>query len=272
MLKIGEFSKISRVSIRMLRYYDEMGLLRPMETDACTGYRYYSEKQLPVAGRIAALRDMGFGLADIRSLLACYEDREALCRRLMEKHGALSAEMEQIRRRMRLLETAADRLRKDEDAMHYDVALKTFPQRYAATLRMRIPTYEDEGLLWEALVRETQALDLVPDDPCYCCVVFHDGEYKENDVDVEAQKTVRGRYPDTEHVRFRTLEPVTVAAASCKGPYDQLYALMAAVAQWVTDNGYELDGPVFNIYHVSPHETDDPDEFVTEVCYPIRRR
>ena len=65
MLKIGEFSKLSRISIRMLRHYDEIGLLRPVTIDAFTGYRYYGEDQLPLAGRIAALRDMGFGLSAI---------------------------------------------------------------------------------------------------------------------------------------------------------------------------------------------------------------
>ena len=69
MLKIGEFSKLSRVSIRMLRRYNEVGLLLPAETDPITGYRYYSEDQLPAAGRITALRDMGFGLAAIEQLL-----------------------------------------------------------------------------------------------------------------------------------------------------------------------------------------------------------
>lgn len=56
MLKIGEFSKLSRVSVRMLRHYDEVGLLAPSEVDPMTGYRYYSERQLIAAGRIAALR------------------------------------------------------------------------------------------------------------------------------------------------------------------------------------------------------------------------
>ena len=56
MLKIGEFSKLSRVSVRMLRHYDEIGLLKPAETDRFTDYRYYREDQLPTAGRIAALR------------------------------------------------------------------------------------------------------------------------------------------------------------------------------------------------------------------------
>ena len=63
MLKIGEFSKLSRVSVRMLRHYDEVGLLAPSEVDPMTGYRYYSERQLITAGRIAALRALGFGLS-----------------------------------------------------------------------------------------------------------------------------------------------------------------------------------------------------------------
>lgn len=78
MLKIGEFSKLSRVSVRMLRHYDEVGLLAPSEVDPMTGYRYYSERQLITAGRIAALRALGFGLSDTRELLRLYDDRAAL--------------------------------------------------------------------------------------------------------------------------------------------------------------------------------------------------
>ena len=78
MLKIGEFSKLSRVSVRMLRHYDEIGLLKPAEIDRFTDYRYYREDQLPIAGRIAALKDMGFSLADIVRILEVYGDREKL--------------------------------------------------------------------------------------------------------------------------------------------------------------------------------------------------
>ena len=73
MMKIGTFSKLSRLSIRMLRRYDELGLLQPVHTDPFTGYRYYREEQLTTAGRIAALRDMGFGLSAIwRSSSGCW--------------------------------------------------------------------------------------------------------------------------------------------------------------------------------------------------------
>lgn len=272
MLKIGEFSKLSRISVRMLRYYDELGVLRPVVTDRDTGCRYYSEEQLLTAGRVAVLRDMGFGLAAVGELLDCYDDREELDRRLQLQLAELRALSAETGRRILLLETARQRLRKDENAMKYDVVLKTLPQRRAACVRMTIPCYEEEGRLWGLLMEETAPLDPVPDDPCYCCAVFHDGEHRERDVDVEVQKTVKGEYPDTEHVKFRTLPPVSVAAAVCKGPYDQMGQVNFAVAEWVRDNGYEYAGPVFNIYHVSPHETDDPEQFVTEVCYPVRKK
>lgn len=272
MLKIGEFSKLSRVSIRMLRHYDEIGLLKPAETDSFTGYRYYSEEQLLAAGHITALKDMGFGLSAIREILTCQDDSAMLEQHLRLKQAELRELSEQTAYRLHLLETALQRLRKDDNAMKYDVILKTFPVRYAATVRMTIPGYQHEGMLWSTLMSETASMNLIPDDPCYCCAVFHDKEYKEADVDVEVQKTVKGQYSDTEHVIFKALPPVTVASAICKGSYRQMDEVNAAVAQWVKDNGYTYDGPAFNIYHVSPHETNDPNEFVTEVCYPVKKK
>jgi len=271
MLRIGEFSKLARVSIRMLRHYDEIGLLKPVHIDPYSGYRYYGEKQLLTAGRISALKSMGFGLSEIGQLLTHYDDKMLLERSLRVKQAELQEEYLQMTERLRLLDTALKRLGKDE-TMKYDVTLKTFPQRYAATVRMIIPSYEQEGTLWERLMVETEDLKLIDDEPCYCCAVFHDKEFKEADVEVEVYKTVKGTYPDTEHVVFRTLPEITVAAAVCKGSYDQMNDVMSAVANWVVDNGYEFDGPAFNIYHVSPHETSDINEFVTEVCYPVRKR
>ena len=271
MLKIGEFSKLSRVSIRMLRHYDEIGLLKPVYIDPDSGYRYYGEDQLSMAGRITSLKDMGFGLSAISQLLERQLTPEQLSRHLLLKQAELRKEYERLGYRLRLLDTALQRLRKDE-TMKYDVTVKTFPKRYAATVRMTIPTYEQEGMLWGILMEETAHLNLIADDPCYCCAVFHDSEHKENDVDVEITKTVRGTYPDTKHVRFRTLPEVTVASAVCQGSYALMGEVMGEVAQWVMANGYAFSGPTFLIYHVSPYETTNPNEFVTEVCYPVRKK
>ena len=271
MLKIGEFSKLSRVSIRMLRHYDEIGLLKPVYIDPDSGYRYYGEDQLSIAGRITSLKDMGFGLSAIGQLLERQQTPEQLSRHLLLKQVELREEYERLGYRLRLLDTALQRLRKDE-TMKYDVTVKTFPERYAATVRMTIPAYEQEGMLWGILMEETDHLNLIADDPCYCCAVFYDSEHKENDVDVEVTKTVKGNYPDTDHVRFRTLPEVTVASAVCKGSYELMGEVMGEVAQWVMANDYAFSGPTFLIYHVSPHETADSNEFVTEVCYPVKKK
>ena len=271
MLKIGEFSKLSRISIRMLRHYDELGLLTPETTDPFTGYRYYSEAQLFTAGRINALKAMGFRLCDAAEVLRCWEDREALERCLLSRREAARLQAEEAAERLRLLDTALDRLRKDEP-MQYDVTVKTIPERHVASVRQIIPNYDQEGSLWSIFLRETAGLHIQNGDPCLCVALFHDGDYKESDVDVEIQKSVKGAYPDTEHVKFKTMPAVQVASAVCKGSYDQISAVNAAVASWVEANGYAFDGTAFNIYHVSPYETGDPNEFVTEVCYPVRKK
>ena len=271
MLKIGEFSKLSRISIRMLRYYDEMGLLTPETIDPFTGYRYYSESQLFTAGRITALKDMGFKLCDTAELLKRWEDREILEQRLLAQQEAARLQAEESARRLRLLDTAIERLRKDE-LMNYDVTVKTIPERRVASVRQIIPCYEREGDLWGILMQETARMHIQDGDPCLCSATFHDGEYKESNVDVEVQKTVRGDYPDTEHVKFKTMPAVRVASAVCKGSYDQLNEATAAVVSWVESSGYVFDAPSFFIYHVSPHETNDPEKFVTELCYPVRKK
>lgn len=272
MFKIGEFSKLSRISIRMLRHYDEIGLLVPEHIDPWTGYRRYAAAQLLAASRITALRCLGFSLADTASLLACWEDRDAMERRLQARRAAVEASIRQASDQLRLLDTAIDRLRKEEAPMKYDVTIKTLPERQVASVRQILPCYDREGDLWHIFVRETALLHIQDGDPALCISVYHDGEYKEADVDVEIQKTVKGTYPDTEHVKFKTIPPVTVASATFQGPYRQIGEVNQAVASWVEDNGYAFDGLFFNIYHVSPHETRNPEEFVTEVCYPVRKR
>ena len=269
MLKIGEFSKIARVSVRMLRHYDEIGLLKPVKTDDFTGYRYYSENQLPLMGQINALREIGFSLADIVKMTEDPGDREKLETFFEKRRAELRNLAELTARQTRLLDSAQNRLRKEEK-MAYQISIKTIPERYAATVHMVIPHYEDEGKVWQVLCEETEGMNMIPDDPCLVAAEFPDDEFKEENVEVFAWKTVKGVYPDTEHVRFKTLPAVKVASCVVKGGYEQMPEVYGAVISWVKENGYEPQGALFNIYHVSPHETRNPEDYITEVCYPVK--
>lgn len=272
MLKIGDFSRLSKISIRMLRYYDDLNLLKPDTVDSFTGYRYYSEQQLVRAGRIQALRQMGFGVAMVGQILEQYADAQQLERFLHVRKQEMLEQEQALLQRLRTIDSTIERLRKDGSIMGYEVNLKTVPERYVASVRMTLPSYADEGMLWRILCAEPDALHLQDANPPYTMVLYHDGEYKERDVDAEAQKAVIGTYTDTEHVRFKTAPAVQFASAVFQGGYEQIGAVNAAVAQWIADNGYEMDGLSFNLYHVTPKDTADPDAYVTEVCYPVKRK
>lgn len=271
MLRIGDFSKLSRISIRMLRHYDEIGLLHPDSVDEDTGYRYYREAQLPLAGRIQTLKSLGFGLSVIREILK-YEDSREMEQFLLVKKKELETEAEVTRHKLTLLDSTLKWLRKDGNFMDYNVSLKTIPERYVASVRQVIPAYDCEGMLWETLFREAGPQKIQQASPSYGLAVFHDEEHKEHDPDVEIQISVVGEYQDTEHVKFKTVPPIDIASATYKGSYDQITRVNEAVANWVVENGYDFNGKSFCIYHVSPSDTSNPEELVTEVCFPVKKK
>ncbi len=272
MLRIGDFSKLSRISIRMLRHYDEIGLLVPKSIDNFTSYRYYGEDQLPVADRITSLKNMGFSLSTIGEILKSYDNPQALADFLKVKQAEIIAEAEEVSHRLLLLDTAIKRLRKDDTAMKYNVTVKTMPERYVASVRKVIPSYEQEGMLWGIMMSETACMGMQIAENCNSLAMFHDDGYKESDVDVEVQMTVKGSYKNTENVVFKTVPAVEIASATYKGSYEQMPAVNHAVASWVQDNGYEFNDMMFCIYHVSPNQTQNPDEYVTEVCYAVKKK
>ncbi len=270
MLKIGEFSKLSLISVRMLRYYDELGLLIPKEIDEFTGYRYYSPSQLTLANKINSLKDMGFKVNDILNIIEnkSITNIEDI---LLKQKNMISDELSKSKHQLLLIENAIKNLREDDSIMDYNVVLKNLPERYVISVREIISNYSQEGKLWERMmpVMESQKVEMA--NPCYSIAVFHDAEYKENDVDVEIQMAVKNNnYSDSNGVVFKTVPSEKIASVTFKGSYDNISKANEALANWITDNNYAFNGPMFNIYHVSPAMEQDPDKWITEVCLPIK--
>ena len=142
MLQIGEFSRLSRISVRMLRHYDQVGLLKPVEQDAQTGYRRYAVSQLAEANRITVLRDLGFPIREI-GRLAHADDRE-LARALDDRARELEEGIGREQRRL------ADLLRFRQDveaggaAISCEVTLVSIPSYQVVALRMELAGYGEE--------------------------------------------------------------------------------------------------------------------------------
>lgn len=272
MLKIGNFSKLSRISIRMLRHYEEIGILRPEFVDEFTGYRYYSESQLPTAGMIQALKNMGFGLSMIKEILSKYEDVSEMERFLLVKRKELEEAVVEIRQKKQFLDSTLKWMRKDGNLMNYSVSLKTIPERYVASVRQVISSYDKEWTLWDIMSRELEGKGVKQAEPHYEMAIFHDEDYKAHDPEVEIQRAVEGNYQDTEHVKFKTVPSTQVASITFNGSYDQVSRVNEAVANWVDENEFDFEGKLCCIYHTNPSNTSNQETLVTEFCFPIKKK
>lgn len=150
MFKIGEFSKLTQVSIRMLRYYDEMGLLKPSQIDPWTGYRMYSVEQIPVLNKIVYLRDSGFNVAEIAVALT-NEEEQQLIEQLNAKYTQIENTILEEKEKLKKIELAKKELVHKKSEMHYNISLKSIPAYQVLSLRRVVPTYYHESELWKEL-------------------------------------------------------------------------------------------------------------------------
>jgi DNA-binding transcriptional MerR regulator/effector-binding domain-containing protein len=269
MFKIGEFSKLARVSARMLRYYDQCGLLVPAATDRFTGYRLYSAGQMPRLGRIVALRDMGFGVEEIKTILPRWDDtvflQEALSRKALEVEHSIADEQQKLNN----IAALRGQLRKEIN-MIFEVELKPLPAIPVVSLREIIPAYNQEGMLWEKLGR-FMAEHNIPYEEKACYALYHDSEYKEGDVDIEVAVELAEDWPQS-GAMFKTLEAIPQAATiRFSGPYEGTNSAMEKLAAWIERNGYAIDGTTRSQLIVSPGCGVAPEDYLTELQVPVRK-
>ncbi|MCC4908589.1 MerR family transcriptional regulator [Microbacterium sp. cx-59] len=113
MLSIGEFARLVGVSVRMLRHYDQLGLLRPDRVDPFTGYRSYAAVQLDEANRLVALKDLGFSLDEVGRLLADDDSSPRVAALLRARRDELMVSIEADRRRLHLVEARLRSIEKE---------------------------------------------------------------------------------------------------------------------------------------------------------------
>lgn len=269
MLRIGEFSVLSQITIHMLRHYDKIGLLQPEYTDQFTGYRYYKEEQLPTANKILALKEMGFSLPSIREILATFTGNDALKQYLKAQAAEQRGKIEAMEKQLVLIETTMAHLEHSSGLPEYSVTLKKFSENKVISCRSIIPAPNQEGILWKEVAEASQMRNVQQTTPHFAAAIFHDEGFVENDLDVEVQRAVVGTYRDTATVKFKHVEALTAATLIYKGHYARLPQANEAIARWIADNHYKISGPRFNIYHVSPETESSYEDMVTEVCFPV---
>ena len=139
MFRIGEFSRLAQVSGRLLRYYDELGLLSPDFTDPQTGYRYYSAHQLPHLNRILVLKEFGLSLEQVARLLDQRTSADEMRGMLTLRKAQIERTVHEEMARFRAIEARLQQLDADAHLQEHNVVLKSVPAQEFLALRDVLP-------------------------------------------------------------------------------------------------------------------------------------
>ena len=247
MFKIGEFSQLSRVSVRMLRHYDQLGLLKPSRTDTFTNYRYYSADQLPRLNRILALRDLGFSLEQIGNMLNEELSAEQLMGMLKLKRAEIEQQMQVEQLRMVRLEARISQMNGQVDPNPYDIVVREIEPQLVATYREIAPDDERIQYMFEELETYVAQFNARADKPPMS--IYHDPEYRDENIDAEVVVPLKSAIPGTEKIDVRETQPIPKAACVVHtGDYSTIYQAYNALLTWIEANGYHMKGPIREIY------------------------
>ncbi|GCF95720.1 MerR family transcriptional regulator [Enterococcus florum] len=268
MLKIGEFSKLAHVSIRMLRHYDEIGLLHPKKIDDESGYRYYEAHQLEQLERILMLKELTFSLKEIKRILT--EGPEDFKRELIEKSKEIQTEIEKDQQRLEMIER---RILQIDLPREYCIEVKTVPAFFGVSLRGTIPTFYHEGSMWETFhaLLAKQEIQISPQVPNNA-TIFHDQKYEEGSIDIEVVYAIEHLISVQQPLQVREFpELPLVGSIQVEGNYHQLPEAYHAFASWLENHPeYEMSTTTRQVSFVGPEETEDPEDYFTEIQIPLK--
>lgn len=270
MFKIGEFSKITQVSIRMLRYYDEQKLLIPYEVDELSGYRLYSAEQIEHLNKIVLLRNMGFGVKEIKQLLKSWNPK-LLKVNLQEQMKKTEENIKLEQNRLQQLKGYIMDLDNQDKRLNIQIVMKQIPEQYVISIRRIVPDYYCEASLWEEM--DNKLSGVIKIDVSSCFSIYHDLDYREQEVDIEVCMAIDHEYRNADkNLVYRCVEKVDMAACfMIYGSYSNISIAYREFAFWLEQHKeYCMSGENRQICHVSSFNTHNPQEYITELQIPLK--
>jgi DNA-binding transcriptional MerR regulator len=279
MFSIGDFAGLGRVSVRMLRHYDAIGLIRPAHVDPHSGYRYYTAAQLRLLNRVVALKDLGFTLHQVQAMIEDKVDSGELRGMLRLRRAELAAQVKRDNARLAQVDA---RLRMIESEGHMDtgdVVLKHLPSVRVAMLSGTATSYDDPASITENLSplypRLMELMDragvAITGSPIAYYLPAPTGPGDET-------ITVHAAFPiapaELTDPGFEVIDlPAVEQAATAlhEGSMSEAFRTGQKLATWIDDNGYRTVGAGYarEVYLDCP--PGEFDKWVTELQVPVQK-
>jgi DNA-binding transcriptional MerR regulator len=277
-LAIGDFSRMTHLSVKALRHYHDVGLLEPAEIDADSGYRYYQPAQLPTAQVIRRFRDLGMPLDEIRTMLKAPD--------IAARNAVIVTHMERMESQLATTQAAVASLRLLLAGPPGPIAVehRSAPAFRALAIAEHV-TAADIEEAWAAAfteldsaLRQAGLISVGPRGASYPAELFENeaGEFVAFvpvPADAGAGKLAAtgklGGSGGIGRVRMREIPAAELAVAVHRGAFGDLDQTYGALGTYVAEREIGVEGPIRELYLVSPFETDDESRHVTEVCWPV---
>ncbi|MET8265448.1 MerR family transcriptional regulator [Micromonospora arida] len=274
MFTIGDFARLGRVSVRMLRHYDSIGLLRPASVDPHTGYRFYRADQLRRLNRVIALKELGLTLEQVRAIVDDAVDVAELRGMLRLRRSQLAEQLAADTARLAAVEARLRMIESEGRMTTQDVVLKEIAPARVAELSAVAASYQGEDIgpviqpLYPELFRRLSAAGVNPTGPAIAW--YEPADAGGDAVVVHAGVLVDAEPAAAPDVTVRDLPALRSAATIIHhGAMDDVEPSMQALARWIEENGYRTDGFAREVY--LDYCADTPEKGVTELQLAVYR-
>ena len=263
MFKIGDFSKLSMLTVKALRFYEKEGLLIPAHVDEWSGYRFYEAKQLETAATIKALRQLDFSVEEIKAHLSGVPLQDAL----RAKKTELQQRRIDISTRISIINYLME-----ESEMKYQAVIKNIGECIVYSEERTLERYSDVTML--VLESAQECLRLNPGIECtkpdYGFCEYLDGEHKESNMRVRYSQAVTKMGVGNERISFRVLPATKAICIYHKGAYDRLGEAYAYIYRYALENGYQVTGLHRECYIDGVWNKENVEDWLTEIQLPVK--
>lgn len=266
-LSIGAFSRVSGLTVKALRHYDEIGLLEPARVDEWTGYRYYGLEQARMAEAIRRLRSLEVPLDDIRELLGA--DELVVCERLAVHRARLEGRAVETKRILDELDRIIDgreKLVPDAKQLAPELEIKAVPARRVAFIGERVHMEKMPEAVPRNINRVAQAVGMRHTGPPFCkCPAPDEEGYFETEVGWPVTDEVEVEAP----VEVAKYPAATALVMTHVGPYEELGRSYRVLAEELEERGLTGAAAPVEWYESDPRQVPDPKDYVTIIEWPL---
>jgi DNA-binding transcriptional MerR regulator/effector-binding domain-containing protein len=264
-LPIGDFSKMTYLSVKALRRYHDMGLLVPAAVDPATGYRYYVAAQVPAGQVIRRFRDLGMPLGQIKEVLGASDSgvrNELIVAHLRRMEEAL----EQTQRTVASLRSLLEQALPGPIAVEY----RTVPDTWALAITEPVAMADIEAWWGAAFDELHRIVCCVPGDRCGPDGALYPSEFFQDERgEVTVFLPVAGQSRPSGRAQLVQIPGAELAVTVHEGPFTELDRAYGALGTFVAQREIAVEGPIREHYLVINEDTDDDSQHRTEVCWPV---